>query len=300
VAQLAGGHQVFVDPYRGHVLGKRVYSRTLLGRTESLHRSLLAGEGGRKLVTISTIALVLLIGLGLVVWWPGLKRLLRRGLLLRLRKGWKKANYDLHNVLGFYASLYLLLVCLTGIILGMPILRTIAERLVYGDRPVAVSQEGQPVPAARPLPVEGEASDETGPDFDGMLARAAREIPGAIQTTLTLPPPAGGPIRMAKSLPDAPFPSAMDMLYFDAATSELLRTERFADWPTGKKLDRLVFPIHAGSVFGWPTRLLAALVSLVAATLPITGAIIWFPRWRARRARRIRMLPDDQRNKDTQ
>jgi len=298
-ADLVGGLQVFVDPYSGDVLGKRVHSRTLFGRTMSLHRSLLAGEAGRKLVTIATIAMVLLIGLGLIVWWPGSKRLARRGLLLRLRRGWKKVNYDLHNVMGFYASLYLLLLSLTGIILGMPVLRTIAERLVYGDRAAVASQERQTPPAATPLPTGREASDETGPNFDRILERADQEIPGAIQTNLALPPPSGGPIRVVRTMPDAPFPSAKDVLYFDDATSDLLRVERYADWSTGKKLDRLVFPIHAGSVLGWPTRVLAALVSLVAATLPITGAIIWFPRWRARRARRGRRSPGDTTNKDT-
>ncbi len=43
------------------------------------------------------------------------------------------------------------------------------------------------------------------------------------------------------------------------------------------------YGIHTGTIFGWPTQVLATLACLVAASLPITGFLIWFPRWRRQR-----------------
>jgi uncharacterized iron-regulated membrane protein len=44
------------------------------------------------------------------------------------------------------------------------------------------------------------------------------------------------------------------------------------------KVRRLVYPIHTGSLLGWPTKLLALIAALVAASLPVTGLYIWLNR----------------------
>jgi len=44
------------------------------------------------------------------------------------------------------------------------------------------------------------------------------------------------------------------------------------------KARRLVYPIHTGSLLGWPTKLLALIAALVAASLPVTGFLIWMNR----------------------
>jgi len=51
-----------------------------------------------------------------------------------------------------------------------------------------------------------------------------------------------------------------------------------ASW--GDKLYRMTYDIHVGSILGLPGRILVFLVSLVVASLPITGYIIW---WKKRR-----------------
>jgi len=41
--------------------------------------------------------------------------------------------------------------------------------------------------------------------------------------------------------------------------------------------------IHTGDVFGWPTRILAALMSLTLPLLGVTGPLIWWFRRQSRR-----------------
>ena len=240
---------------------------------------------GRQVVTAATMLLSVMVLLGLVLWWPGRGRLKDRGLVPRMGRGRKRANLDLHSVVGFYASVYLLLICATGVFMGLPILRSVAERLFTAGKP-PVEEMRSETDARTAAATASAVPEETGAgrlQVDEILARADREMPGALFTNLSLPRDARAPARVIKRMPDAPWPDATDILFFDGETADLLRIQRHEDLPASGRLNRLVFPIHAGSVFGWPTRILAALVSLVAATLPITGAIIWYPRWRARR-----------------
>jgi uncharacterized iron-regulated membrane protein len=46
----------------------------------------------------------------------------------------------------------------------------------------------------------------------------------------------------------------------------------------GTKIRRMVLPLHTGAVFGWITKLLALIVTLFTASLPVTGFLIWWKR----------------------
>ncbi|MET0299780.1 MAG: PepSY-associated TM helix domain-containing protein [Flavitalea sp.] len=46
----------------------------------------------------------------------------------------------------------------------------------------------------------------------------------------------------------------------------------------GSKARRLVLPVHSGSIYGWPTKILAFISVLFAASLPVTGFMIWWNR----------------------
>ena len=51
--------------------------------------------------------------------------------------------------------------------------------------------------------------------------------------------------------------------------------------PLGFKINRMwVREIHSGDIFGWPTRILACIVSLILPMLTITGTLIWWHRSR--------------------
>jgi len=38
------------------------------------------------------------------------------------------------------------------------------------------------------------------------------------------------------------------------------------------------YDIHVGSIFGLPTKIIAFIVSLLCASLPVTGFMIWYGR----------------------
>ena len=112
---------VFVNQYTGEVIGKDErlpFFRTVF----RLHRWLMdsnPGEGkvfwGKIIVGASTLAFVVILLTGLVIWWPRNRKMLGNRLQIALKKGKNRFWYDLHVAGGFYAMLLLLVMALTGL-----------------------------------------------------------------------------------------------------------------------------------------------------------------------------------------
>ena len=112
---------VYVNQYTGEVIGKDErlpFFRTVF----RLHRWLMdsnPGEGkvfwGKIIVGASTLAFVVILLTGLVIWWPRNRKMLKNRLQIALRKGKNRFWYDLHVAGGFYAMLLLLVMALTGL-----------------------------------------------------------------------------------------------------------------------------------------------------------------------------------------
>ena len=73
-----------------------------------------------------------------------------------------------------------------------------------------------------------------------------------------------------------------DYRYFDQYTLKELSVNhlygRFQDAKLADKAIRMNYDVHVGAIFGLAGKVLAFLVSLVAASLPITGFYIWWGR----------------------
>lgn len=51
---------------------------------------------------------------------------------------------------------------------------------------------------------------------------------------------------------------------------------KYEDASAADKLRRMNYDLHVGAIFGIPSKIIAFLASLISATLPITGFIIWY------------------------
>jgi uncharacterized iron-regulated membrane protein len=108
------------NPYTGEELGASVtqgeYFVLWLAR---LHDDLLFDREGRFWNGILSLIATVLFVTGIVVWWPGVSRW-RRGLILKRGVGWKRFNWDLHSMLGFWLFLFMLMWGISGFYLGVP------------------------------------------------------------------------------------------------------------------------------------------------------------------------------------
>ena len=110
-----------VDPFTGRDLGpSRPAAIGVLAWLSDLHTNLLAGDTGRKVNGVLAIFVVVLGITGLTIWWPGTGRL-RRSLAIDFRANWKRLNWDLHSVVGFWMFAFVFIWGVTGVYLVFPI-----------------------------------------------------------------------------------------------------------------------------------------------------------------------------------
>lgn len=74
-----------------------------------------------------------------------------------------------------------------------------------------------------------------------------------------------------------------DFFHYDQYSGKRIRAlgswdGKFSDAKTADKIARLNYDMHVGAVLGLPGKLLAFFASLIAASLPVTGFLLWLGR----------------------
>jgi uncharacterized iron-regulated membrane protein len=258
---------VFVNPYSGQLQGEQAYDARFFTTVLKLHRYLLAKETGKAVTGISCVVFVLMLLSGVVLWWPRNAAFLRERLRIRVKARWRRVNYDMHSVAGFYAAFPLLVIALTG--------------LVWSYKPVNQAifllLDGKPQDKSKPVSVRmGETPGEW--TYETLVAQTHAQYAFPGDLTVTLPKDDSASVVVAKEDLSAALPNVVSFLYFDQYSGKLLKAEPYATVSRGMKVRRAVYPIHTGSVGGLFTKVIALLVSLFAASLPVTGFLIWWGR----------------------
>ena len=134
-----------VDPFTGQDLGpSRPYLIGVLAWMSDLHTNLLGGDKGRKINGVMAILVVILSVTGLAIWWPGLGRL-RRSLRIDFRSNWKRFNWDLHSVVGFWMFAFVFIWGVTGVYLVFPTPFQIAVNRISPLQVYALQSSLEPV-----------------------------------------------------------------------------------------------------------------------------------------------------------
>jgi iron complex outermembrane recepter protein len=278
-------YEVTLDPYRGEALAVRNHHWDPLNVVLRLHRSLLLPEEiGRWIVGVAVLISVGMLASGLVLWFPRRPSdlaepgALRQRLTIRIRGRLARVNYDLHRVLGFYGLAVALVIALTGLVWSF----SWFDRAVYW----VVTGGGTPVelPPTRSGPAGAPPPGALRP-ADRALAEARREFPGAARYEVIVPAAADGPLQVCAN-PDERAFYRIDCGWFDRHTGAPLRADRYRDKNAGELVRAMNYDVHVGQILGWPGRILACGASLIVASLPITGTLLWLRRGGGPRARR--------------
>ena len=272
------GDTIFVNPYSGAVLGRRVYRETAFFKVFSLHRWLLAGKVGKMIVGCATLMFCIFVLTGVWVWWPRSMRMLRRRLKVKTDGGSKRLVFDLHVSVGIYVAIFLFIMGFTG-------LRWSFEWFEQGLYVVTNSKKERSKP---PTPLDAK---ETGAmSYDEALEAGKKALGPAKSYRLSVPNEKTLVYTIRAVPDDAAHAKASDTVYIDPTVGTLLRRDRFEERSGGDRLKSTFYALHTGEIYGMWTRILAFLAALIGATMPLTGALIWWnknaPRWRAERARR--------------
>jgi uncharacterized iron-regulated membrane protein len=269
------GPRLFVNPYTAAITGELNPRDNFFHTVEELHRGLVAGSVGKLVMGVNATIFVFILATGLVLWWPATRKALAPRLRVKWGSGWKRLNHDFHIVLGFYASVFLLIIAMTGVAMAFNwtnnVLAAVTGSSMQRPEPPVSAVPVGPAPAFAP---------------DAVLALARRQAPQAEYYSLQLPKEPTGSIRVALLFPGATTENATDEVYLDQYSGRIIGRQAYAGRSLGQRVRGLYKPVHTGAIFGVPSKILALVMSLLGATFPVTGTIMWLNRIRKSRKKR--------------
>lgn len=236
------------------------------------HRTLWMGETGSKIIGIGVLVFVVLLISGIVLWWPKkwIKSIRDQSFKIKWNARFKRVNYDLHKVAGFYVFLVLLLISLTGLVYSY---KWYSKSLYW------VTSGGKSLTQAKPLSDTTLNAEFAPANLDKLYSKLAT-TPGNAGMTIAVPAKASDVIGFVVYLKAGTLYKA-DRYAFDQYTmkpvilnSPLLGKYEEASIPD--KIRRMNYDLHVGAIMGLPTKIIAFLASLISASLPITGFLVWY------------------------
>jgi uncharacterized iron-regulated membrane protein len=110
---------VFMNPYTAEVLMVKNMADDFFRIIIDGHYYLwLPPTVGQPVLASATLMFLFLLGSGLVLWWPKNKAASKKRFSVKWNAKWKRLNFDLHNVLGFYMTWILIFIAFSGLVMG--------------------------------------------------------------------------------------------------------------------------------------------------------------------------------------
>ncbi len=267
--------EVFLDPYTGAVLGVVDRKQEWIFITRMIHTNLLLAARGTWIVGASTIIFALMVVVGMILWWPRTRAVWRTRLVPRLTGPWKRTVFDTHNILGAWGALGMLVLALTGPVWTWKWYEGAVAWLFTGEARIVAP--ASPVPAASADPAVAHPVQRA-------LATIRTRIPDGRRYMVDLPGGKFGALTVGVIYEHGSAWEEYDRYFFDARTGTLTGDERFDEKNLGLRWRNSNYGIHTATLYGWPMQVAGTLLCLLVASLPVTGVLIWFPRWRRRRS----------------
>lgn len=294
----------YVVSYRENQLDKSAYynqyTGKILGQADTganhffevvldIHRNLMMGNAGRQIVGASVLMFCVLLISGLILWLPKKLKFLKQGLTVKLKAKFQRVNYDLHNTLGFYTFLMLFFIAVTGLYVTYPWVKNgliislggssidnIAKEKDNGDDPFGGLLEDM----LQKQDEKKNLKDASSASIDKVLKMADQHLPYTAVTSIELPNK-DNPRYVVIKTNTQNFLGMMlpDEVTFDK-TGVLKTKELFSDRPLNKQFTALAKPLHTGEIMGLPSIILYFIISLIGCSLPITGFLIWWHRFK--------------------
>jgi len=274
---------VYINPYDGRVLKVKNMSHDFFYQVLQGHFYLwLPATIGQPVVATSTLVFVIMLITGLVLWWPK-KNKAKQRFTIKWSAKWRRKNYDLHNVLGFYTTWIALILALTGLVWGFEWFANSVYQLAGGDKILYEEQSSFKV-----------SDDVVEKPLDKLWIKLKNENPNV--DILEVHFPTSDTTSLAVTInPDRKTYWKADYRFFDQYTLEEIPSNqiygKFSEASAADKLIRMNYDIHTGALLGLPGKILAFFASLICASLPVTGFCIWYGRKYKKTEKRKSTLP---------
>lgn len=264
---------VFLDPYTGRFLKHRNMNRDFFRIIINGHYYLwLPPRIGQPIVASATLVFFIMLISGIILWWPKNKAAMRQRFTIKWSARWRRKNYDLHNVLGFYMSWIGIFLAVTGLVMGFQWF----ARSVYWT-----ASGGKQMPAYETV-LSDTLKHTAGTQQDRIFFNALRDVRSDESIAIYFPASPADAVQLTINHRPGTYYKT-DNLYFDQytgiqATVNSTYQGYYRDSAIADKIARMNYDIHVGAILGLPGKILVFFASLVAASLPVTGFLLWWGR----------------------
>ena len=256
--------EIAIDPYSGAVLGTE-RGTAFFATVEQVHRNLAIGPIGKQVVGASTALVFVFIATGLYLRWP--RRARSPSAWLRMNTAAKGRGFwwQLHAVVGTWLLIPYLVAAATGLWWSYDVYRNAVNGLA-----------GVPTPARR-----GPANDAPAvASLDAAWTSFMREAPDAVRASIATSTAADGALEIRYQTAASPHDRAWDSLKLDPVDGRVRSREPYAELPRGRRFVASLFPLHSGSWFGMPGRVVAVTAALLMPLFALSGLWMWVLRRR--------------------
>jgi len=265
-------YKVYVDPYTGKVLAVYDEEADFFNIVKMLHWSLLINHPvGQQITGWATLIFVIMLITGIILWWPKNKAARKQRFWFKWKDStkWRRKNYDLHNIFGFYVASVAIIMAFTGLVWAF----TWFQAIVY----VAGAQSiTPPVPLAEKSVISNGSKDAA---FDKAYEFTKQRYKDADAFSI------GKPADTAKTAVIDVYVQQYPGKYyvyhsaqFDQYTGKFLKEKMHSERNFGEKLITANYDIHVGAILGIPGKILVFIASFICMLLPISGFMIWWGR----------------------
>lgn len=261
-------NHVYVNPYTGVVLGVVNKETEFFYVVRRIHQNLLLRRDiGNVVVGSSTLIFLVILVSGLILWWPKRIAAWKQRFTVKWRARWRRINYDLHSVFGFYAFLLALIIAVTGLVWSFEWWENgIIAMMGSTKKDRAFIAQRDTLHTATVNGISMAWKDALGryDQFERM--------------TFTFPTRKNSIARIFVQYKGPSAWTDSDYLFYNSEHGQLQQEVAHNDKTLALKWRNSNYNIHTGKIYGWPTQVLALLASLVCASLPVTGVIMWLGR----------------------
>ncbi|EJN09961.1 sulfite reductase flavoprotein subunit alpha [Herbaspirillum sp. YR522] len=288
------GEARYADPYTGALSGP-LSGQEFFELTERFHRwLLLPTEVGKVVLGTLALSLLTLALSGLYLRWPRRPLSLQAWLRLDFRLSGRSLLWNLHSVIGTWALAMYVIFSVTGAYWAL-------DWFKQGLNTLAGEGQAQAKPRANARGTPGgkgaQADDAHQARLDLTLAwdTFIAAEPDFANAQLRLPEKSTQPVQFIYLDPQAPHERARSRMTVLPQSGEVRLLERYADKSRGGQALAAIYPLHMGTYFGLPGRIIMTIASLMMPLFGITGWMLYLDRRRkkkALRAERESLQPD--------
>jgi uncharacterized iron-regulated membrane protein len=269
----------FIDPYDGKVLKHKNMNDDFFRIVLDGHFYLwLPPEIGQPIAASATLVFVLMMITGLILWWPKNKAAAKQRFSIKWSTRWRRKNYDLHNVLGFYMTWVAVFIALTGLVWGFEWFAESAYWVTSGGRQMEANEH----PLSDTTAVAAYPSTA-----DHLWQRHLPAVKPSESIAVYFASENTDPIEVVINHQPGTYYDS-DFYHYDQYTGKELHAKgpwdgEFDKAKVADKIVRMNYDMHTGAVLGLPGKIAVFFASLIAASLPVTGFMIWWGRKKKRK-----------------